>query len=547
MKMRMMLSGALGLCLGAMTMGCGAAPLEDDRGHEAVGKVDLALKGLGSLGGQYQLLNATFTITGTTNKTVSGDTDVVTESLPPGVYSVKLEPGWTLKKIAGMTTTDVSAVLASANPQPFVINGAQTTQVSWLFNVSGPGSDEDDLEIVAVSNSPLSLLLAAGESGWVNFAAGTSHTCGIMKNGQLKCWGSNSYGELGYGDSTARTSPAPTVVNVGAGRTVRRVVAARGGAFSCALLDDATVKCWGNNSSGQLGYADTSYRSSPPEPVVNLGSSNTAKTIQVGSDHTCVILDSNAVKCWGANNYGQTGYGDTYARTSPAATPVNLGPGNVAKSIVLGANHTCALLSTNQVKCWGANGNGQLGYGDSSTRTSPPDATINLGLGRSAKRLAAGLNHTCALLDNDTIKCWGLNSNGQLGYGDTSSRTSPPDAIVNLGAGRAAKRVVAGASHTCALLDDDTIKCWGINSSGQLGYEDTNQRSAPPALTVSLGTGRVARRLLADTDHSCVILADNGLKCWGVNTSGSFGLGTSGEVHGDQPSEMGDNLPEVLP
>src|SRR6185295_8790590 len=119
---------------------------------------------------------------------------------------------------------------------------------------------------------------------------------------------------------------------------------------------------------------------------------------------------------------------------------------------------------------WGANSSGQLGYGDTAQRFDPGTTVVNLGAGRTAKRLAAGLNHTCAILDNDTLKCWGANSSGQLGYGDATNRLAPQDTPVNLGTGRTALLVTAGANHTCALLDDTSIKCWGTNSNGQLGY-----------------------------------------------------------------------------
>jgi len=533
--------GVATMFLGSLMCSCGGS-------SAGVGTLELSLRGQGSLGGQYQLTNATFTISGSVNKSVSGDPDTVTESLPAGLYNIKLESGWTLAKVVGSTTTNVTATLASANPQPAIINGAQTTSVSWVFNVSGASADEDDLEVVTVSNGALSLTVGAGETGWTKFATGTQHSCGITKAGTLKCWGNNTYGALGYGDTSERDAPPAANVNVGVGRTVARVVTGRSSLFSCALLDDKTVKCWGYNGNGQLGYGDTTTRYNPPDPVVNLGSSNTAKTIAAGASHVCVILDNNLVKCWGYNGTGQLGYGDTTYRNAPPAAAINLGPGSAAKSVVAGVGHTCVLLSNNSVKCWGTNSNGELGYGDTTARYAPADAPINLGAGRSAKRIVAGYNHTCAILDNDTVKCWGYNNYGQLGYGDTSVRTAPPDAIVNLGSGRTAKYVAAGSGHTCALLDDDTVKCWGYNSYGQLGYEDVNQRSAPPALAVSLGAGHVARRLLGGENHTCALLNDNAIKCWGYNAYGTFGLGTGGtETRGDQLNEMGDNLPEVLP
>jgi E3 ubiquitin-protein ligase HERC3 len=512
-----------------------------------VGQIELSLKGAGSQGGQYQLSSATFTVTGQATSTISGDPDTITQSLPVGVYSIKLENGWKLQKVAGTTTTDVTASISSANPQPFVVNSGQTTSLTWLFNVSGSSADADDLEVVAVSNGALSIALAAGEAAWSNIGVGSAHMCGLTATGGLRCWGDDSYGELGYTDGAGRTTVPATNVAVGVGRTVKRVVAGRGSSFTCALLDDATVKCWGYNGYGQLGYNDTTQRSVPADPAVNLGSSNTTKTIALGDNHTCVILDNNGVKCWGYNGYGQLGYGDSSTRSAPAATTVNLGAGTAAKSVVAGTSFTCALLANNSVKCWGLNNYGQLGYGDSTSRSAPADASVNLGTGRTAKRIVAGVSHVCAILDNDSAKCWGYNGYGQLGYGDTNNRLTPPDTAINVGNGHTVKALAAGNSHTCATLDDDTVKCWGSNGYGQLGYEDTNQRSAPPALAVNLGTGRVPRRLLAGTDQTCVVLTDNGVKCWGSNASGMFGAGLSGDRRGDQLSEMGDNMPEVLP
>src|SRR5262245_43292168 len=218
--------------LGSLMCSCG--------GSAGVGTRELSLKGQGSLGGQYQLTNATFTISGSVNKSVSGDPDTVTESLPAGLYNVKLESGWTLAKVTGSTSTNVTATLASANPQPAIINGAQTTSVSWVFNVSGASSDDDDLEVVTVSNGALSLTVGAGETGWTKIATGTQHSCGITKAGTLKCWGNNTYGGLGYGDTTERDAPPAATVNLGVGRTVARVVTGRASLFSCALLDDKT-------------------------------------------------------------------------------------------------------------------------------------------------------------------------------------------------------------------------------------------------------------------------------------------------------------------
>ncbi|MEN9379266.1 MAG: hypothetical protein RJB15_944, partial [Pseudomonadota bacterium] len=202
----------------------------------------------------------------------------------------------------------------------------------------------------------------------------------------------------------------------------------------------------------------------------------TATAIGVGQHHTCAILDDGSVKCWGRNYYGQLGYDDVAQRGSVIGSmaslgSVNLGSGRTATALALGNGHTCALLDNNSVKCWGSNGYGQLGYDDTTNRgnTIGSMATVgavNLGSGRTATAIAAGSVHTCAILDNGSVKCWGDNTYGQLGYDDTVNRgdTTGSMAIlssVNLGIGRTATAIAAGGSHTCAILDNNNVKCWG--------------------------------------------------------------------------------------
>ena len=363
-------------------------------------------------------------------------------------------------------------------------------------------------------------------------SAGGSHTCAILDDDTLKCWGYNGYGNLGYGDTTDRSSPEATlVVNLGNGRTAKMVSA--GESHTCAILDDDTLKCWGYNNYGQLGYGDTTRRTSPEATlVVNLGSGRTAKMVSAGDSHTCAVLDDDTLKCWGGNGYGQLGYGDTTQRTSPEATlVVALGSGHKAKMVSAGYRHTCAILDDDTLKCWGDGMAVPLGYGDSSYRTSPdPTAVVNLGSGHKAKMVSAGYQHTCAILDDDTLKCWGNNGDGQLGYGDTTYRSTPdPTAVVDLGSGRKAKMVSAGGgditamiyAHTCALRDDDTLKCWGNDGSGQLGTGGLTSSDS-----VDFGSGRTVKSASAGSSHTCAVLSDGSTWCWGINSDGQVGDGS---------------------
>jgi alpha-tubulin suppressor-like RCC1 family protein len=230
--------------------------------------------------------------------------------------------------------------------------------------------------------------------------------------------------------------------------------------------------------------------------------------------------------------------------------------------ISAGQHHVCAVLDDDSVKCWGLNNRGQLGLGDSSNRGQLASQmgddldAVDLGTNRTAMMISAGGSYTCALLDNDSVKCWGRNANGQLGHGDTLDRGDGSgemgDALpaVNLGTGRTAKMISAGYSHTCALLDDGSVKCWGLNDYGQLGLGEFSNRGDGPdemgdALpAVDLGTGRTAKMIDAGNYHACAVLDDDSVKCWGWNNYGQLGLGDTSN-RGGSSGQMGDNLPAV--
>ena len=380
-------------------------------------------------------------------------------------------------------------------------------------------------------------IIAIGGSGDI-YGAAVYHSCGILNDGTLKCWGDNYYGQLGIGVTGNNFKPKllTTVVNLGAGRTAQAVTL--GPEHTCAILDDDTVKCWGGNGKGQLGYGDNVQRNAPPnQTAVDLGSGRTAKAVSAGTRHTCAILDDDTVKCWGWNDYGQLGYGDYVQRNAPPnQTVVDLGSGRTAKALSTGYWHTCAILDDDTVKCWGWNDFGELGYGDYVQRNAPPTQTVvDLGSGRTAKAVSTGYGHTCAILDDGSLKCWGGNNYGRLGIGNVvipivvGVGTAQEPMRVNIGAGRTAKAVSAGMMHTCAILDDDTVKCWGLNDHGQLGYGDYVQRNAPHQTVIDLGSGRTAKAVAAGYQHTCAILDDDTVKCWGGNGKGKLGYGDNSD------------------
>jgi hypothetical protein len=256
--------------------------------------------------------------------------------------------------------------------------------------------------------------------------------------------------------------------------SLRNRVAA-GGYFSCYIFNTGAVKCWGDNQYGQLGDETTFDRSSP---VAVSGLSSGVVAITGGGEHTCALLNSGAVKCWGYNSDGQLGDGTTVDRSSPVAVS-GLSSGVVA--ITGGRYFTCALLDSGAVKCWGSNRDGQLGDGTTVNRSSP--VTVKNAIGEDVTdvlAISAGFQHTCALLNTGAVKCWGHNSDGQLGDGTTFNSSSPV-AVSGLASG--VLSVTAGRYHNCAVLTSGAVKCWGRNSNGQLGDRTTVNRSSPVAVS----------------------------------------------------------------
>ena len=290
----------------------------------------------------------------------------------------------------------------------------------------------------------------------------------------------------------------------------------------CALIDQGAVKCWGRNSSGELGLGDTNHRGDTSTemgdnlPTVELGVGRSAKAVVAGASHTCALLDNNGVKCWGFNGEGQLGLGNTNWRgisasqMGDALPEVDLGTNRSAAALVAGSDHTCALLDNGTVKCWGGNSEGELGLadvnnrGDAASEMGDNLPTVNLGTGRTAKALSAGGRHTCALLDNGVTKCWGRNADGELGVGSTGNRGGAAGDMgdnlpaLDLGSGRSAKALASGGTHTCALLDDGAVKCWGRNAEGELGLGETMHRGTTsadmgdnlPAVDLGIGAAR---------------------------------------------------------
>ena len=329
--------------------------------------------------------------------------------------------------------------------------------------------------------STMTLLATCGdeESGGGNsfikpppilFTVGDYHNCARV-GGVLKCWGINDYGGLGDGTTDTKTKPIE-VTALGEGTTVKSVGA--GGNFTCAILSDDLIKCWGINDANTSGpdngetctIAGFAYSCALTPIALGLEQERTAKAISIGNAHSCAILDNQSLKCWGGNQYGQLANGSQISSSVPIA--VDLGTKKTAAAVSAGGGHVCAILDDNSLKCWGNNDYGQLGHestnnwGDHSAHRASSIPAVDLGTDKTAKMVSAGNNHTCAILDDDSLKCWGYNAYGQLGdgninsLGDASGEMGDNLTAVSLGTDRTAKAVSAGSSHTCA----GSVKCW---------------------------------------------------------------------------------------
>ena len=360
-----------------------------------------------------------------------------------------------------------------------------------------------------------------------DITAGTQHTCAILDNGSVSCWGAGNFGQLGGGTDTpdlVRRTPTQTS-SLGTDRTAVAISAGR--YHTCALLDDGSVSCWGRNFFGQLGDGTTTDRNTPTQ-ISSLGTDRTAVAISAGERHTCAILDDGSVSCWGSNNGGRLGDGTTTDRNTPTPTS-SLGTGRTAIAITVGeglGSHTCAILDDGSVSCWGDNDYGQIGDGTTTDRNTPTQ-TSSLGTDRTAVAISAGFRHTCAILDDGSVSCWGDNDYGQIGDGTTTDHSTPTQTST-LGTDRTAIAIAAGGDHTCAILDDGSVSCWGNNSQGRLGDGTTTDRLTPTQ-TSSLGEGRTAVAITAGYGYTCVILDDRSVSCWGWNIFGQLGDGTTND------------------
>lgn len=381
-------------------------------------------------------------------------------------------------------------------------------------------------------------------SGVTAITAGLQHVC-VVVGGGVKCWGTNTSGQLGDGSTTSSD------LAVAVSRVSGVVAVAAGGVSTCALLADRTVKCWGSGSAfphavpgmvgiaslsagdqhacgvtvtgalrcfgknldAQLGDGSTQDRSDALE-AFGLTSGDGVATLSAGTGHTCVSTTNGSTKCWGSNyGTGALGTGDNTDRDWPVPTLL----AEPVSRVEVGDTNSCA-ISLGRLFCWGTDLSGQLGDGLGGTRVEPFEmpgisgvTAVDVGYGR----------HICAIVAGGAVECIGDNGEGQIGDGLYGGVNRSPTAVVGL---PPATALALGKDFSCALTSGGGVKCWGNNRNGQLG--DGTATSRPTPVDVSGLTSGV-KAIAAGVAHACALTTAGALKCWGDNSWRALGTGSS--------------------
>ncbi len=420
-------------------------------------------------------------------------------------------------KTGGMTHTNVTS--------PYVHTGL-TNGTTYYFVATAVNSVMESTE-----SSEVNALPKAAQK----IATGANFTCAILTGGVVKCWGRNYYGQLGNGSNTGPdtcpTDPC-SKVPVSVPGINNAIAIAAGFYHACVVLSDGTIKCWGSNPNGELGNGTTTDSSMP----VSVSGISNAVGISAGYHHTCALLSDATVKCWGGNQRAQLGIGTTAGPDDCSATglgscsktPVSvLGISNVTSiGCASQGDGTYVTLTDGSAKRWG-----------NLISTAQNDTNIT-----GALNIVTSDSHSCVLLADKTIKCWGYNNWGQLGNGTTSDSASPVSVsgITNV-TGISLAAVGTSYGYSCAVLTDGTTKCWGVNTYGQLGNGTTTFSSVPVTVSGIVNAVSVATA----ENHTCAVLSDGAIKCWGSNSKGQLGNGTTTDSY--SPISVSDTLYAIFP
>lgn len=402
---------------------------------------------------------------------------------------------------------------------------------------SCPTSPADaDCHFVSVNNNvrttfSVGIDQSPSPSSWKKVSASISHTCGITSFDSVYCWGLNENGQLGN-DST-NNSFIPVAVDVSSGLSGKTVAEISSGFYhTCALTSDNIVYCWGDNTHGQLGNDSTEQSDVPVS--INMGAmvGKTVAKISSGTYHTCAVTSDGKAYCWGYNGDGELGNSSNTESHIPVAV-VNPLAAKTVRSIKAGAFHTCADTTDNLAYCWGYNGYGQMG----NNSTNPSNVPVQvLGIGGSGNltnvsSISSGAYHTCAVVSSAAV-CWGYNDYGQIGDTTTVQKNVPTAvSVAGVLGGKTITDISAGYYHTCAI-GSNLPYCWGYNADGELGNNLTGNSSVPVAVDATAAlSGKTVSAVSTGTYHACVLASDNEIYCWGQDSYGQLGSNeTSGSL-----------------
>jgi alpha-tubulin suppressor-like RCC1 family protein len=357
----------------------------------------------------------------------------------------------------------------------------------------------------------------------IHLAAGGAHTCALLDDGRVMCWGSNGSRQLGNEGSSP--NPVPSLVMVGTEPLVSVAAIAAGSVHTCALDGSGRVLCWGANDQGELG---TGSRGGPqPVPTVVGGMPRVRQVVTLDL-HSCART-TGGLYCWGYGDYGQLG--DGTAMTS--AIPLLVAPPSAPpwSAVATGYVHTCALDMVGSVYCWGRNDQEQLGQ--MGIDSSPRPLAVGFA---GAVAVGAGSVHSCALRNDHSVWCWGAGGSGRLGNGTTVTSAVPVQAIAP---GQALALTVGGA-FSCALTVEPFghgVRCWGANVAGQLGTGDNRDQPTPVPVNGLSADGVGVAEVVAGDSHTCALREDGRLLCWGRDNSGQLA----------DPSYLNSALPRSVP
>ncbi len=334
---------------------------------------------------------------------------------------------------------------------------------------------------------------------------GRDHVCMVTTEGLLFCWGANSSGQLGVGGSGEAVIVSPVPVQVGSDTDWRAVTA--GEAHTCALKNNGTVFCWGENNEGQLGLGPSGSSDFPAQ----VGTETDWSQIEASrsGDHTCGIR-AGSLFCWGRNDHGQLGVGED--ELEPRDAPTLIGPESVWADVSLGELITCAIRTDGTIWCWGNGGQGRTGHGDEMRREVP----AQVGTDTDWADVDTGVDHVCALKTDGSLWCWGRNPAGPLGVGDEDPRLVPTQA----GTATDWIRVSGGDQSTCGIRSDGTnngLFCWGFNGQGQIGLTEASNKVVPTP--VGTAGDWLPEALSMGSNVMCAGRATGIVECTGENVS----------------------------